>query len=706
MQNKPYDPTTVKHRLSRLQPMPWWRALLITAGLFMLALMLLLILLYHSLELNLTAFYERSRTYNAADGTLLSYTPTKEGRLRFLTSPQSVDPLLIKLLLSSEDERFYAHGGVDFIAIARAAVSNLLAGRRISGASTLDMQCIRLLNKRPRTYKNKIIEAILAVKLRRTLGADGVLQLYLTLAPMGSRLEGIRAGSLAWFGREPNHLSPAQAALLSALPRAPELLRPDRNPQRARFYVHEVLRRAQENGLISAKLTQAALNEPLPTHIRKIKEPGFYLKHYATTKLRDVPTTIDHDIQRRLLNVAATFNRQATSQDEDLAIVVIDDVTHQIVGLLGGRCPNINELDLTQAIRSPGSSLKPFAYALAIERKLLHPLTLMADEGSGFNTYQPLNFERTYSGFVSAQEALVRSLNVPAVKILQALGPQVLLRSLNRGQTRIYLPSGAEATLPLILGGCGVKLYDLTTLYSMLNTKGQLYQPKLIKSDKAPKVLRMLAPKAAAQTLMMLQKNPPPDGFIFSQGRFAYKTGTSHNYADALALGSNGRYSIGVWVGKRSGRSNYPHTGRERAAPILFTLLSELATPASSYPQNDLSAQIIAHLTPESAPPPYLTFFAPADKKLFATAHSGALPNRDLRIIFPQDKMILYAVADEPLIIEAQGGSAPYLLYVNDKLQANLSFIPPTVPGFYHLTVVDSKGASASITIKVVGSLN
>ena len=231
----------------------------------MLALMLLLILLYHSLELNLTAFYERSRTYNAADGTLLSYTPTKEGRLRFLTSPQSVDPLLIKLLLSSEDERFYAHGGVDFIAIARAAVSNLLAGRRISGASTLDMQCIRLLNKRPRTYKNKIIEAILAVKLRRTLGADGVLQLYLTLAPMGSRLEGIRAGSLAWFGREPNHLSPAQAALLSALPRAPELLRPDRNPQRARFYVHEVLRRAQENGLISAKLTQAALNEPLPT---------------------------------------------------------------------------------------------------------------------------------------------------------------------------------------------------------------------------------------------------------------------------------------------------------------------------------------------------------------------------------------------------------------------------------------------------------
>ncbi len=681
-----------------------WRHVWLALILYAAAGGLLLGFTYHVLPLNLQPFNARSRVIEAADGSLLAYTPTVEGRLRFLSEPSRVDPLLVKLLLLAEDERFYAHPGVDVWAIGRAIWSNLRAGQRISGASTLDMQCIRLLDRRARTYKNKIIEALLALKLRHTLGAAGVLRLYLSLAPMGSRLEGVRAGSLAWFGREPQTLTPAQAALLTVLPRAPELLRPDRHLKRAHYYVAQLLKQAQQAGLLSPAAAKAALHETLPTVMRPIAQPGFYLKARLPSVPQEYRSSIDPQLQAKLLTQAARFNRSARSADEDLAIVVIDDVTHQVVGYLGGRDMTLNEVDLASAVRSPGSALKPFAYAMAIEARKLHPLSLISDDRAGFNTYQPRNFDGSFSGFISAKEALLRSLNVPAVKILQAVGPDTFFTRLNQGKARVHLPEGAAATLPLILGGCGISLFDLSALYSMLNTQGLLFEPSLSATATSQDSIRLLSASAAAQVWAMLQDSPPPAGFIFDLGRFAYKTGTSHNYADALAIGSCRRYTVGIWIGRRSGQSNYPVNGRSHAAPLLFALLQDLADKAPLPGNAPLTTTLVQKLRP-SPPPPFLQFFDHKDKARFRAASLGSPVASELQFIFPQSGMQLLALPNQAICVEASGGTPPYLLYVNDKLSDNLSFTPAAVPGFYRLTLLDQKGTTVTVDVKLINEL-
>ena len=621
------------------------------------------IFLYHCLPLDLTPYYERSAVAFDREGNVIAYTPAKDSRLRFLTEPDKVDPLFLKLLLAAEDQRFFEHPGVDPLAVARALLTNLFSAKRVSGASTLDMQCVRLLDnlngrQAERSYKNKFSESLRALKLRRTLGAQGVLRLYLTLAPMGSRLEGVLAGSLAWFGHLPDHLSPAEAALLTALPRAPEWLRPDRHPQRAAFYVRDVLRRAAADGILDAKTAAAALHEALPATIRKIKQPCFYLlsrlrqheqskkpdPHLKNLKITEYYTTIDPKVQQLLLQLAQNFNRLHPGQpDLDLAAVIIDDRSVSVAGYLGGRDPAQNELDLTAAIRSPGSALKPFAYSLAFERRLLHPLTLLKDDCSTFNGYQPLNFSQSYTGYISAHDALIYSLNIPAVRILQRLGVQDFYQRLNSGRQRLFLPRGASPSLPLILGGVGVSLYDLTALYSMLNTQGVYYEPSVLLTAKtADKELQaadgsvFLSPSAALNTVRILRDNPPPSNFAIAD-KIHYKTGTSHNYADAWALGGTTCYSAGVWVGKRSGDSNYPATGRDCAAPLLFEILTALPagqSQAGTYQRSELKNNLhsnsnctVAYSIALTADlerkidlpltvPPYLKFFDKTDHNL------------------------------------------------------------------------------------------
>lgn len=698
------------------------------AALFVCALSLLLLCLYLTLKPDLTLYQERSRLLYDTEGSIIAHSLSDDGRLRFLSKPDEVDPLLIKLILAAEDERFYEHPGVDAIALGRAALSNLLSLQRVSGASTLDMQCIRLLEKRPRTYRSKVVEMIKAVKLRRMLSPEGVLTLYLTLCPYGSRIEGVQAAALSWFGHDAQKLTPAEAALLAALPRAPELLRPDRHLQRAMDYRSRVLARALELGFIDLKSAQAAAAEPLPTEIRPIAQPGFYLGKtlFAKAEPRELHTTIKPKVQQVLLEIADNFNQQHGGEnkaDLDLAMVVLDNVSHEVAGCLGGRGALFNELDLTQAVRSPGSALKPFAYAQAMERHLLHPNTLIYDDSQGFVSYQPLNFNRAFSGFVTAKEALVRSLNVPAVKILQRLTPHVFYAFLNQGTAkdhpRVVLPKGAQPSLPLILGGAGITLFDLTELYSIFGSEGRLYPAALLSGQstlpelsadpagKAKKGIALLSPDTALALRAMLRLNPPPENY--SSVPIAYKTGTSYNFTDALSLGLAGRYTIGVWTGRRSGKSNYPETGRSAAAPILFETVRRLSAlmDVSDRPEEVSRGQALL----AAAAPPYLKFFDVKESAASSGFSGGADAGSSTlsviksltgpQFVFPKDNALLYARAGDEIYLEAAGGSAPYVLLVDGTVQPQLSFTVSQVPGFYELILLDAEGRSCTITIRV-----
>ena len=718
-----------------------------------------LIFTYLCLPLKLDLYAQRSPLILDQNHSILAYAKSADGRRRFLTEIKDVDPLYLKLLLSSEDQRFYDHPGVDAAAIARAVLSNLLSLKTISGASTLDMQCIRMLEKNPRTLKYKIVEALKALKLRQTLGAEGVLQLYLTLVPMGADLEGINAGALAWFGHDARHLTPAEAALLTALPRAPELLRPDRHPRHAAFYVREVLKRALEDGLLPAQSAAAVMQEPLPASLKPIEQEAYYLGQRLLPKLqrtdgaRELTVTIDLQIQRLLNALAQDFDRrERANPDQDLAVLVIDSASSEVKGYLGGRGLAVNQLDLVSAVRSPGSALKPFAYALAFERRLLHPQTLIADDSIGFHHYQPLNFNKGYAGFISAHDALIYSLNIPAVKILQRLSPALFFNFLNTAKERIILPRGSAPALPLVLGGCGISLYDLTALYSALTAQGWLREPQLVlhanesgaaSEHKKPASLQhLLSARAAQLTAQILQDNPPPQGFSAdslglnaaagsgssqSSGTFKkiwYKTGTSYLYADAWALGSDGRYTVGVWTGRRSGKSSYPDTGRSAAAPLLFAVLNGLpqlqtySQQAHFSDQNSeyadllpLTADLPALSAGDYPAPPALRFFdrqeLPAQLQASwggsATAqNSSSILPPPLKFVFPSNGARLLSAPGMIHNVEVQGGTPPYLLSVNGLVQPDLSFKAQEVPGFYELALIDAAGRSAVVTVRLL----
>ncbi len=716
-----------------------------------------LVFTYLCLPLKLDLYAQRSPLLLDHNRRILAYAKSADGRRRFLTAIQNVDPLYLKLLLSSEDQRFYDHPGVDVFAIVRAVLSNLLNLKTMSGASTLDMQCIRMLEKNPRTLKYKAVEALKALKLRQTLGADGVLQLYLTLAPMGADLEGINAGALAWFGHDARHLTPAEAALLTALPRAPELLRPDRHPKRAAFYVREVLKRALEDGLLPAKSAAAVMQEALPTSLKPIEQEAFYLgqrllpKLKRTDQIRELTVTVDLQIQRLLNALAQDFDRRERARpDQDLAILVIDSASSEVKGYLGGRGMAVNQLDLVSATRSPGSALKPFAYALAFERRLLHPQTFIADDSTGFHHYQPLNFNKGYAGFISAHDALIYSLNVPAVKILQRLSPALFFNFLNTAKERIILPKGSAPALPLVLGGCGISLYDLTALYSALAAQGRLREPQLVLPaqrsghKESAATLQLLSARAAQLTTQILQDNPPPQGFSAdslglnaaagsgsacstgSSRKIWYKTGTSYRYADAWALGSDSRYTIGVWTGRRSGKSSYPDTGRSAAAPLLFAVLnalpqlpvhteqSPIADQNSEYADLlPLTADLPALSAGDYAPPPALRFFdkqeLPAQLQNSWGGSASAQNNSTiltppLQFVFPSNGARLLSAPGMIHNVEVQGGTPPYLLSVNGLVQPDLSFKAQEVPGFYELTLIDAAGRSTVVTVRLLSS--
>ncbi len=456
--------------------------------------------------LDLAAASERSTVVLDREGRLLRPFLTADGRWKLPVGTGDVDPRYLAMLKAYEDRRFDSHAGIDPLGLVRAAGQMLWNGRIVSGGSTLTMQVARLLEPREeRSLGAKLRQAVRAVELERRFTKTEILDLYLTLAPFGGNLEGVRAASLAWFGKEPKRLSTAEAALLVALPQSPETRRPDRFVEAARKARDRVLARVEQAGLATAAEVAAARDEPVPT----ARKPFPTLApHVAEQVVAEAPAARSHrlSLDARLQSALEALARDRSlglSPQVSIAILAVDNETGEIRASVGGvdyfAAERAGSLDLTRALRSPGSALKPFIYALAFDNGIAHPETMLEDRPARYGLYVPENFDMTFQGMVSARKALQLSLNVPAVELLSALGPQRFLSRLRDAGVAVAMPrEGGAPGLAIGLGGLGITLQDLTRLYVGLARGGDVAPLKVRAEDGGAPSPRLVEPVAAS----------------------------------------------------------------------------------------------------------------------------------------------------------------------------------------------------------------
>ncbi|WP_436098198.1 penicillin-binding protein 1C [Bosea sp. LjRoot237] len=658
--------------------------------------------------LGLAAARDRSTVVLDREGKLLRPFVTADGRWKLPVGANDVDPRYLSMLKAFEDKRFDDHAGIDPLGALRAAGQMLGNGRIVSGGSTLTMQVARLLEPRQeRSLAAKLRQAVRAVELERRFGKTEILDLYLTLAPFGGNLEGLRAASFAYFGKEPKRLSTAEAALLVALPQSPETRRPDRFPEAARQARERVLARVEAAGLATPDEVAAAREEPIPTARKPFPNLA---PHTAEQVVAEAPAqrsqrlTIDARWQASLEQLARE-RATALGPQLSIAILVADNETGEIRASIGGvdyfDAGRAGSLDLTQALRSPGSALKPFIYALAFDNGIAHPETMLEDRPTRYGLYVPENFDLGFQGMVSARKALQLSLNLPAVELLSALGPQRFLSRLKDSGATIAMPrEGSAPGLAIGLGGLGITLSDLTRLYVGLARGGEVV-PLHVKpaSGVAEPPLRLVEPVAAWYVADILLGAPPP--LNAPPGRIAYKTGTSYGYRDAWAVGFDRKHTIGVWVGRADNGAVPGLVGRVVAAPILFDAFARIGLDPRPFvqPPGTIAA------TSAALPPPLRHLRQDVPKTVAALATPG------LKLAFPPEgaKIDLAASAVEgapQLNLKVAGGVAPFTWLVDGApviaavKRREASWQPPG-KGFVRISVIDAAGASESVSVRL-----
>jgi penicillin-binding protein 1C len=608
------------------------------------------------------------------EGRTLSVLPVPGGTWRLRTTTADVPATLTDLLIAAEDRRFRQHPGVDPIALSRAAFQWVRAGRVVSGGSTLTMQAARLLEPRPRNLRSKLIEIFRAVQLEARFSKDEILGIWLTLAPQGGNIEGLRAGSLAWFGRPAARLDAAESALLIALARRPAALRPDRHPAAARRARDAVLaRRGGPAAGLSGADRDIALAAAMPERRQPMPRLAPHLsREMARGATGAVPLTLDAGLQRAAERLAE--EELATLPDRvALSIVIADIRTREIRALIGGEWGSESRagaLDLSRAVRSPGSALKPFLYAMAFERGIVTPSTLIADLPRHFGAYAPENFSRDFAGRVTAADALRLSLNLPAVALLDQVGALRFASALKLAGAPPHLPRGADASLPLALGGAGTTLRDMTTLYATLADGGRSLPLRLTPGGQ-PEAQQAVERRAADAVAAILVQRFPGGG----PAGVAWKTGTSWGGRDSWAMGFDARHVAGVWIGRPDGTAMPGSTGRQAALPVL--------------------ARVFA-LLPDAQR---------EGMRVMADAPRRPVPADRLRLLFPPPGAALSEGAG-PVTLRAAGGRRPLAFLVDgaplpaEPARREVAWTPPG-PGFYRVTVLDSEGAATSVSVRV-----
>ncbi|MBU0969071.1 MAG: penicillin-binding protein 1C, partial [Proteobacteria bacterium] len=535
----------------------------------------------------------RSTLVTARDGTPLRAFADDAGVWRYPVLLEEISPLYITALITYEDRWFFYHPGINPFAFIRAMIQNVFSGRIISGGSTLTMQVARILHPGKRNIAGKGIQMLRALQLEYHLTKEEILTHYLNLAPFGSNIEGVQTASFAYLGKPASALSHAEAALLAVLPQAPSFYRPDRHPERAKKARDKVLDRMETYHVWGKEQVIAAKKEPvIALRFTAPVTAAIAARRlvYHHSQLRKIVSTLDFDIQVHLEQVVKDYI-SGFSPEQSGAVLVVNYKTLEVKAYVGSAdfqsIPRKGHVDMIQALRSPGSTLKPFLYGLAMDEGLIHSHSLLLDTPRYQQDYEPGNFSNGFTGPVSVTKALRLSLNVPAVQVLEAYGPRKFHDRLVHAGARLKLPG--KPNLSMILGGLGTDLESLVRLYTALARDGLSGNPRLTPDD--PGQDRFLMSPGAAWMIshILLQPMPGFEGINPLAGHIpmAWKTGTSYGFRDAWAFGIMGDYVAGVWVGRPDGSPSPGQYGAITALPLLQRVfeslpLSDFTTPPPS----------------------------------------------------------------------------------------------------------------------------
>ncbi|GHA44937.1 penicillin-binding protein 1C [Photobacterium aphoticum] len=520
------------------------------------------------------------------DGQILRAFADQQGVRRYRISPETVTPFYLHALLHYEDRWFYVHPGINPLAIVRAAGQWMMHGRVISGGSTLTMQVARLIDPHQRSIPGKIKQAFRALQLEWTYSKTEILGFYLNLAPFGGNIQGVEAAAQHYFGKSANALTQSEAALLVVLPQKPSYYRPDRYPERAKAMRNKVLHRLAQSDLLDARSVRFLTQESLGLHMQKrpILAPllSRHLKQ-AAPQADVIRTTIDHSIQQRVQRLLSLLRHQLPVKSS-AAVVVVDNQRAEIIAYQGtadfADLTRFSHVDMPRATRSPGSTLKPFIYGMALDNGLIHSASLLSDIPSVFQGYKPRNLNGRFQGAISMDEALKQSLNIPLIQVFHALTPKAF--DMQLAEVGIQLDH-EEANLSVGLGGTGTDLLTLVSLYRSLATGGQvqplrtIWQPEYLNPYNEAAGQTLLSPASSWIIYKTLSEITAPDRVVPTIRRqIAWKTGTSYGYRDFWSVGVSPDYTVGVWIGRPDASPVVGYLGATQAAPLMFDTFDQL----------------------------------------------------------------------------------------------------------------------------------
>lgn len=536
-----------------------------------------------------------SRIVLAGDGTVIQAFLSADEKWRMPVTLNEISPELKKAILFKEDKYFYFHPGINPVSVMRAAWNNIRSGRRTSGASTITMQVVRLLNPRKRTYPGKIIEMFRALQMEWKFSKDEILRMYLNLVPYGGNIEGITSAGILYFGRLPDQLSLAQVTTLSVIPNRPGSLRPGGNRETLKIARNRWLMKMQEDQIFPDQEIADAMAEPATL----TRIPFVPIAPHLSVRLKEnrpgnsIQTFINPVLQKKTANLAANYcKRLQVSGISNVSVIVVDNRTHRVVAYEGSGDFNDSEhegqVDGVRAVRSPGSTLKPLVYGIAFDKGLLTPKSILEDVPVNYDGYSPENYDSRFTGTVSVESALMNSRNIPAVNTLKLIGLECMKENMGEAGFEQVLHTKSDLGLSLILGGCGVRLEELTALYGAFANMGEYYPLQFTVSDTLKKGFRLLSAPAAYMVTDILARPVRQEagggvrGDVAHLPKIAWKTGTSYGRRDAWSIGYNRNYTIGVWVGNFNGQGIPELTGAEKASPLLFELFNAIDRDARS----------------------------------------------------------------------------------------------------------------------------
>lgn len=588
------------------------------------------------------------------NGDLLGAQIAQDGQWRF-PSLDTVPEKMAQCVITFEDKRFRSHIGVSVLALARAMRQNIKAGRIVSGASTLSMQTIRLARGNPpRTLWQKLIEILMALRLDASYSKDEILALWMTYAPFGGNVVGLEAASWRYYGKGPELLSWSEAATLAVLPNSPALIHPGRNRSALEKKRNALLAQLKKASILNEEDYQLACLEPLPLQPKALPRLAPHLLDRVKKEKGEGrwQLSLDARLQENINHLANIHQKNlATNAIQNIAILVCETNSGKVLAYVGNPSNTPSQyganVDLVKAARSPGSLLKPILYALAVESGTILPQQLLADVPTSFNGFKPSNFHKDYTGAITAQQALSRSLNIPFAVLLQQYSVPLFHDALQKFHFSYINKEPDHYGLSLVLGGCEINLWQAVGWYSSMGrllNKHYEYQgaydqnnwqlPTYLAQAKAAELILQSEPThisagSAWHTLEALKALERPDTeghweLFENKQSIAWKTGTSFGFRDAWAVGVTPQYTIGVWVGNADGEGRTGLVGVKAAAPVLFDVLGSLPNQGNTWfeaPLNDLTALSICKQSGLLASP-----ICPKDTiPLSATAQRGAM---------------------------------------------------------------------------------